>query len=88
MFLRLYGGILLREEEIIGIFDLDSSTEMPTSRRFLREAEAHRKLIAASRNLPRSFIVTEKAVYFSHSTAAVLLKNLQEDPGFLSTNCG
>ena len=28
MFLSLYNGYLLKEEDIIGIFDLDSATEM------------------------------------------------------------
>lgn len=78
MFLRLHNGYLLKEEEIIGIFDLDSATEMPTSRKFLRESEAKGKMRVAVRNIPRSFVVTDKAVYLSHSTAFSLHKNLKE----------
>ena len=78
MFLSLHNGYLLKEEEIIGIFDLDSATEMPTSRRFLREAEAKGKMRVAARNIPRSFVVTTDAVYLSHSSASALHKSVTE----------
>jgi hypothetical protein len=78
MFVRLYNDYLLKEEEIIGIFDLDSATEMPTSRRFLREAEAKGKMRVAAKNIPRSFIVSESAVYLSHASASSLIKSLHE----------
>ena len=78
MFLSLYNGYLLKEEEIIGIFDLDSATEMRDSRRFLREAEAQGKMRVAAKNIPCSFVVTSDAVYLSHSSAASLMKSLAE----------
>ncbi len=76
-YLRLFGDHLLREEEIVGIFDLDSATEMPVSRLFLRCREAEKRLVTASKNIPRSFIVTSDRVYFSHTTSRALLKNLK-----------
>ena len=78
MFLSLYNGYLLKEEEIVGIFDLDSATEMRDSRRFLREAEAQGKMRVAAKNIPRSFVVTSDAVYLSHASAASLMKSLAE----------
>ena len=78
MFLSLYNGYLLKEEDIVGIFDLDSATEMPTSRRFLREAEALGKMRVAAKNIPRSFVVTKDAVYLSHASASSLIKTLSE----------
>lgn len=78
MFLSLYNGHLLKEEEIIGIFDLDSATEMRDSRRFLRESEAQGRMRVAAKNIPRSFVVTSDAVYLSHASAASLMKSLSE----------
>lgn len=78
MFLRLYNDYLLKEESIIGIFDLDSATEMPTSRKFLRESEARGSVRVACKNIPRSFVVSDTAVYLSHSSAASLFKSLEE----------
>lgn len=78
MFLRLYHDYLLKEEEIIGIFDLDSATEMPTSRKFLREAEAKGNMRVAAKNIPRSFVVSDSHVYLSHSSGTALLKSLHE----------
>ena len=78
MFLSLHNGYLLKEEEIIGIFDLDSATEMRDSRRFLREADAQGKMRVAAKNIPRSFVVCENAVYLSHASASTLYKSLTE----------
>lgn len=78
IFLRLYPDYLIKEEEIVGIFDLDSATETFPTRKFLREAEAKGLMRVASKNIPRSFIVTENAVYLSHSTKSALIKSLNE----------
>ncbi len=77
-FLRLYNGYLLEEEEIVGIFDLDSATETFPTRKFLREAEARGIVKVASRSIPKSFVVTKDAVYLSHSTKSALIRALYE----------
>ncbi len=78
IYLRLYPDYLIEENEIIGIFDLDSATEAFPTRKFLREAEAKGLVRVASKNIPRSFVVTENAVYLSHSTKSALIKSLLE----------
>ncbi|MBQ7365142.1 MAG: DUF370 domain-containing protein [Clostridia bacterium] len=78
IYLRLYNGYLIREEDIVGIFDLDSATEALASRKFLRESEARGRVRVASRSIPRSFIVTKDAVYLSHSSKSALFKTLTE----------
>ena len=78
IYLRLYPDYLIKEEEIVGIFDLDSATEAFPTRKFLREAEAKGIVRVASKNIPRSFILTENAVYLSHSTKSALIKSLSE----------
>ena len=78
IYLRLYHDFLIEEDEIVGIFDLDSATEAFPTRKFLREAEARGIVRVASRGIPRSFIVTETAVYLSHSSKSALIKSLYE----------
>lgn len=78
IYLRLYNGYLLKEEEIVGIFDLDTATEAFPTRKFLREAEAKGMVRVASRSIPRSFIVTNDHVYLSHSSKNALIKSLSE----------
>lgn len=78
IYLRLYHDYLIEEDEIVGIFDLDSATETFPTRKFLREAEARGIVRVASKSIPRSFIVTTDAVYLSHSSKSALLKNLYE----------
>ncbi len=78
IYLRLYHNYLIEEDEIMGIFDLDSATEAFPTRKFLREAEAKGIVRVASRSIPRSFIVTKDAVYLSHSTKSALVKSLFE----------
>ena len=78
IYLRLYHNYLIEEDEIVGIFDLDSATEAFPTRKFLREAEAKGIVRVESRSIPRSFIVTMDAVYLSHSTKSALVKSLFE----------
>lgn len=79
IYLRLYNGDLVREDDIVGIFDLDLSTEAPASRKFLRESEAKGIVRVASRDIPRSFIVTKDSVYLSHSSKSAIFKSLSEE---------
>ena len=78
IYLRLYPDYLIEEDEIVGIFDLDTATEAFPTRKFLREAEAKGIVRVASKNIPRSFVVTESEVFLSHSTRSALYKTLTE----------
>ena len=79
MLCRLSHDYLIREEEVIGIFDLDRATEHPTSRQFLRSAEAKRQVKVATYNIPRSFVLTDGAVYLAQPTPHAIHKSLTEE---------
>ena len=68
---------LSNPDEIIGIFDLDSTTEEYTTREFLRSAEKKGILISVSRDIPRSIIVTEDFVYLSGFSSKTLHQRLE-----------
>ena len=77
MYLHLGQSVMIRQEEIIGIFDLDNTTSSHRTRRFLERAEREGRLAAASEELPKSFVVCQTGgkapvVYLSQLSAATL----------------
>ena len=57
MYLHLGNNIIIRKNDIIGIFDLDNSTISHKTRDFLSEAERNGKVINVSSELPKSFVL-------------------------------
>lgn len=78
MYLHAGAGVILREKDIIGIFDLDGKVTTPDTASFLRRAEKSGTAVLAGDDLPKCFILTaeknsdEKRVIFSHISAKVL----------------
>ena len=77
MYLHLGQETVVREEEVIGIFDLDTSTVSKHTRKFLNKAEKEKKVINVSYELPKSFILCskgkkDKRVYISQISSATL----------------
>lgn len=57
MYLHLGNNTIVRKDDIIGIFDLDSSTISYKTREFLSNAEKNGMVINVSQELPKSFVV-------------------------------
>ena len=57
MYLHAGNNKIIREKDIIGIFDMDNSTVSHITRKYLAEAERDGRLLAASDEIPKSFIV-------------------------------
>ncbi len=75
MYIHLGNEIVVREDEIVGIFDLDTTTVSKHSRKFLEISEKQKKVINVSYELPKSFIVTkDKKVYISQISTGTLQK--------------
>lgn len=75
MYIHLGNETVVREDEIVGIFDLDTTTVSKHSRKFLEISEKQKKVINVSYELPKSFIVTkDKKVYISQISTATLQK--------------
>ena len=79
MYLHLGQNIVVKQKDIIGIFDLDTTTVSNISRDFLAKAEKDKKVINVSYELPKSFIVTQSreqnsAVYISQISTSTLIK--------------
>ena len=78
MYVHLGVDSLVKEEDIIGIFDLDSTTVSKHTRKFLNEAEKQKQVINVSFELPKSFILCgEKGktkVFISQLSSSTLYK--------------
>ena len=78
MYVHLGVDSVVNEDDIIGIFDLDSTTVSKHTRKFLNEAEKQKKVINVSFELPKSFVLCGKKkntlVYISQLSSSTLYK--------------
>lgn len=78
MYLHLGQETIIRESDIIGIFDLDNTTVSKKTREYLNKAEKEGKVTAVSYELPKSFVICcdgkKESVYLSQLSPATLKK--------------
>ena len=79
MYIHLGQETVIKSSDVIGIFDLESTTISKNSRDFLARAEKKGEVFTVSYELPKSFIVcSEKKrnqkVYISQISSATLQK--------------
>ena len=60
MYLHLGEDTIVKTSDIIGIFDMDTTTVMKSSRNFLNKAEKEKRAVTVSFELPKSFVVLKK----------------------------
>lgn len=85
MYLHLGQNTVVRDREIIGIFDLDITSQSPRTRRYLNTAQRRGEVVAVTEELPKSFVVTgrrgRQRVFISQLSTATLLRR-SEGPVF------
>ena len=86
MYLHLGQDTVVNTENIVGIYDMDTSTVSKWSREYLNSAEKEGRVINVSfYDLPKSFIVcsetengiTKEKIYISPLSSQTLLKRSQ-----------
>lgn len=74
---------IITTDEIIGIFDLDTSTVMKSTRDFLTTMSKEKRVVNVGYELPKSFVLTynektkEKTMYISPISSVTLLKRIE-----------
>ena len=74
MYLHIGEDTLIKDKEIIGIFDMDTSTVNKATRDYLKKAEKDKRVIYVNYDLPKCFVVTDKSVYVSPINTGTLNK--------------
>lgn len=74
MYVYLGGDIAVSTKDILGIFDMDTSTVNKATRDYLSNAEKNKKVIYVNYELPKSFIVCRDKIYVCPLNTATLLK--------------
>ena len=80
-YLHLGKGTVVNTAGIVGIFDLDITSQSHLTRRCLREAERRGQVVNAAEDIPKTFVVCREGektrVYLSQMAAATLLKRAE-----------
>ena len=74
MYLHIGEDTVIRDREIIGIFDMDTSTVNKATRDYLKKAEQEKRVVYVNYDLPKCFVVTNKKIYISPINTATLNK--------------
>ncbi|MBE6972042.1 MAG: DUF370 domain-containing protein [Ruminococcaceae bacterium] len=87
-YLHIGQNVMLEDRRIIGIFDLDNTTESKITRTFLNQAEEEGVVLTAVEDLPKSFIVCDhpyhrQIVYISQLNSSTLARRSAEQQGGL-----
>ena len=84
MYLHLGNDVAVRKTEVVGVFDLDNTSQSALTRRYLAAAEKSGSVVnAAGDELPKSFVVcaegTRQTVYLSQLNSSTLLKRSETE---------
>ena len=77
MYLHLGQNVMVRHEDVIGIFDLDNTTWSFRTRRFLERAEREGRVISLGDDRPRALVLIREGagsstIYITPLSAAAL----------------
>ena len=83
MYLHVGNNVLLPEKHIIGVFDLEITSQSRLTAEFLRAAEHDGVVVDAGSDLPRSFLVCDhpyhrQIVYLSQLNSRTLAGRAEE----------
>lgn len=83
MYIPIGSDMSLRDEAIIGIFDLDNTTCSKDTRAFLKGAEDAGQVVTVTDELPKAFVLTREftldRVYLTQFSAATIEKRSRRE---------
>ena len=86
MYLHLGGGAVVAAESIVGVFDLDNTSQSHITRKYLAAAEKSGQVVNVAEDIPKSFVVCRSSacmtVYLSLLSAQTLLNRAYENMNF------
>lgn len=85
MFLHLGQDTVIIDRDIVGIFDLDTTTVSKPTRDYLKTMQKSGNVVNVSYDLPKSFVITgnkktkNKTMYISPISSSTLLKRTENN---------
>lgn len=83
MYLHLGGGAVVAAESIVGVFDLDNTSQSHITRKYLAAAEKSGQVVNVAEDIPKSFVVCRGSagmrVYLSQLSPQTLLKRANDN---------
>lgn len=81
-YLHLGGDVVVRTRDVVGIFDMEKTTESALSRQFLADAQKGGRVFYVSYELPKAYVICCEAdgtetVYISQVSAATLRRRAE-----------
>lgn len=77
MYIYLGESTVINYKEIIGVFDMDTSTVNKATRDFLSNAEKNKKIIYVNYELPKSFVVCKNEIYICPLNTSTIIKRIK-----------
>lgn len=82
-YLYLGKQVVVPEENIIGIFDLENTSQSYLTREFLTRTEKNGQVFTVAEDIPRTFVICSDGdgtnkVYLSQMSSALLYKRWEE----------
>lgn len=81
MYLNIGTEVLIKDNDILGIFDLDNTTVGKSTREYINTAEKNGECVTISyEELPKSFIVTankKRKIYISPLNTSTIFKRIK-----------
>ena len=82
MYIHLGRDYVLNDRDVIGIFNLETTTITPRGREFLNYAQKNGAVVSLSDELPQSYVLADGAVvdtvYLSELSSAVLRRRAEK----------
>ncbi len=80
MYIDIGKSFVVLEEEILGIFDLDTCAQSGITKKFFQAAEKENRVINAAEDIPNAFLLCQNkkqsTVYLTQSPSRTLYKRL------------
>lgn len=85
MLLDLGQEVAVKEEAVVGIFDLDTTTITQKGRLYLSNKEKRGKIVSTTKKIPKSFVLcsenNDEKIYISKFATSTFLKRSLLDCG-------
>lgn len=85
MFIHLGESCVIRKKDMIAVFDIENTSTSAITREYLNKAGKRRQVIYVTEDMPKSFVVTDRAVYISSLSSQTLIRRFSHNDGELAS---